>query len=227
MEFFIYHDIADCITSSDQHYLFMEKEFYLGKRKYHAPRGSCTSFLSGVFILISRTRRLREKVRHRCSMKWIPSVDSHILFEAVKIESAIHRLASIHPDKSARQLVSLYKKCALLYLHRTVSPQTSQLRVAVEQGLHLLRMFPSDRNTQSRLVLPLVVLSLCAFDDLQRRELHDRFHVVYRLSRRGSVNITRKAVEQVWRTIDQTGDCWDWVKFLALNCPHTTRAICD
>lgn len=213
-EFFIYHDVSNSITSIDRKSILQTGGFELPEFMIQPEAGALLGVVDGLFLFISRIRSIRDRIRWRREGQLLPLVDYDILTEAQEIDSGLRLWTCNQPADSPRFTASmLYRQCTWLYLHRTILPSTpnESLRLAVDEGLRLLRKLPSDASTQSTLLMPLFLLGCSAFHEIQRPEIRTAFQSLLDYSSLGNIPYTQKVVEMVWKMMDAGNeDSWDW-----------------
>ncbi|KAF2147040.1 uncharacterized protein K452DRAFT_217786 [Aplosporella prunicola CBS 121167] len=214
VEFFIYHDVANSVTSLDRKSILMMEDFQLPQFMIQPAAATLLGVVDGLFGYISKIRQLRDRIRYRRQNNLKPHVDYEILSDAQIIDSALRSWVCAQEPDSPRWIASmLYRQCTWLYLHRTILPSTpnENLRLGVNEGLEYLQLLPHDSYTQSILLMPLFLLGCSAFDEEQRPAIIDAFDGLQNYSALGNIKYAREIVETVWRMMD-AGDeeSWDW-----------------
>lgn len=216
-EFFVYHDVANSITSLDRrpNIRYME-DFCLPGFILQPEAGALLGVLDGLFGYISKITILRDAVRERKKRRIC--VDYEMLSTAVAIDSEIRMWEPPqHPNSDRYIAALLYRQSTWVYLYRTIQPSQPgpKIRRAVEEGLTFMQMLPQNSATQSILLMPLFILGCAAFEPSQRPLIKDRFKSLYEYSGLGNVLAAHEAVEKVWQFMD-AGDenAWDWETIL-------------
>lgn len=213
IEFFIYHDVANSITSLDRQNIFMLDDFQL-PTFLQPEAGALLGVLDGLFGYISKIRQLRDQIRFRKTQNLKPMVDYQILSNAQAIDTALREwVCPNHPDEHRHIASLLYRQATWLYLHRTILPsQPSEgLRNAVDEGLSYVAQLPADSSTQSILLMPVFLLGCSAFEDYQRPPIRDAFEALQKYSSLGNIKYASVIVEKIWGMMDANDeDSWDW-----------------
>ena len=214
VEFFVYHDVSNSITSMDRPSLLMMEDFQLPQFMIQPEAGMFLGVLDGLFGCLSKIRQIRDRIRDRNKAGLKPAVDYEILCEAQQIDAALRAWQCEQPVQTPRWTASmLYRQCSWLYLHRTimVSKPNETLRQAVEEGLSYLRELPTDSSTQSILLMPVFLIGCSAFEEDQRPEIRQAFDNLQAYSNLGNIKYARRIVEKVWELMDADDDSsWDW-----------------
>lgn len=215
LEFFIYHDVSNSITAPDRRSILMNDDFKLPD--FVPPEaGMFLGVADGLFVSLSKTRLLRDRVRARREQDIKPIVDYMILKDAQAIDQSLRQWESHQQEGSPKRILAyLYRQCAWLYLHRTIMPSipNPQIHDAVEEGLHFLRNLPRDSSSMSILLMPLYLLGLSAFAEEQRPDILQAFDDLHAYSNLGNIKHARSVVQRVWEMMD-AGDegSWDFEK---------------
>lgn len=215
LEFFVYHDVSNSITSLDRPSVLMSEDYDLPD--FVQPEaGIFLGVADGLFISLSQTRQLRDRVRARREAGIRPPVDYQLLKDASLIDQNLRKWECHQPEGTERCTAAyLYRQCAWLYLQRTISPSipSPQLYAAVEEGLEFLRSLPADSSSMSIVLMPLYLLGLSAFAEEQRPSILQTFADLQTYSNLGNIKHARKVVERVWEMMD-AGDegSWDFEK---------------
>lgn len=218
-ELFMYHDVANSITSLDRHPIQYMEDFCLPGFILQPGAGALLGVLDGLFGYISKITILRDCVREHKRRRIC--VDYEMLSTAVAIDSEIRMWEPPqhpqHPDEHRHIAALLYRQSTWVYLYRTIQPSQpgDKIRTAVDEGLRLMKALPEDSATQSILLMPLFMLGCAAFDKAQRPVIENRFKSLYEYSGLGNILAAYEAVEQVWKLMD-VGDenAWDWETIL-------------
>lgn len=215
-EFFVYHDVANSITSLDRRPIRYMEDFRLPGFILQPEAGALLGVLDGLFAYISRITVLRDDVRERKKRRIC--VDYEMLSTAVAIDSEIRMwVPPQHPNSHRYIAALLYRQSTWVYLYRTIQPSQPgpKVRRAVEEGLTLMQMLPEDSSTQSILLMPLFILGCAAFEPSQRPLITERFKSLYEYSGLGNILAAHEAVQKVWELMD-AGDegAWDWETIL-------------
>ncbi|KAF8460993.1 fungal-specific transcription factor domain-containing protein [Kalaharituber pfeilii] len=217
-EFFMYHDVANSLTSLDRRPIQWMEDWKLPGFILQPEAGALLGVLDGLFAYISKITLLRDTVRERKKRKIHPTVDYEMLSTAVAIDSEIRIwVPPQHPNTHRYVAAQLYRQSTWVYLYRTIQPSQPghKIKRAVEEGLQLLRMLPQDSATQSVLLMPLFILGCAAFEPSQRPEIQDRFKSLYEYSGLGNILAANEAVEKVWQLMDvKDENSWDWETIL-------------
>jgi hypothetical protein len=213
IEFFIYHDVSNSVTSLDRQSILMMDDFELPN--FMQPEaGALLGVLDGLFGYISKIRQLRDRIRERKAQGLKPLVDYQILSDAQAIDAALRDwICPEHEDVPRHTASLLYRQTTWLYLHRTILPSTpsANLRDAVNEGLVYLNMLPPDASTQSILLMPLFLLGCSAFEADQRPPIRTAFNGLQEYSSLGNIKYARIIVEKIWEMMDAGDeDSWDW-----------------
>lgn len=225
LEFIVYHDFSNSITSLhnplDQRSLDLMADFRLPEYMIQPQAGALLGVLDGLFGFISRIRHLRDSIRQRRAqgLSWW---DDPLWAEAFAIDNALRAWTCAHAPESPRYQASLlYRQCTWIYLLRTFQPSKPSpvFKQAVDEGLGYLRQLPEtpDGSTQSILLMPLFLLGCAAFDSSQRPEIRQAFDNLQEWSKLGNIKYARMVVEQIWDMMDQgsEGETWDWETIIA------------
>ena len=213
-EFFIYHDVSNSITALDRTSIFERDDFELPEFMIQPQAGALLGVFDGLFLQISKIRRIRDRIRGRLARDLRPLVDYETLSDAQAIDDGLRSWVCTQPAGSPRYTASmLYRQCTWLYLHRTIlsSQHNDNLWDAVNDGLEYLRQLPSDSSTQSILLMPVFLLGCSAFDTEHRPDIERAFESLEAYSKLGNIMYARKVVHKVWELMD-AGDpnSWDW-----------------
>jgi hypothetical protein len=213
LEFFVYHDVSNSITSMDRPSVLMSEDFYLPE--FIQPEaGIFLGVADGLFVALSKARQLRDTVRARRKADMKPVVNYQILTDAASIDHTLRSWICQQPPNTPRYMAAfLYRQCAWVYLQRTIMPSRSnpRLQEAVDEGLMYLRELPEDSSTMSILLMPLFILGVSAFDPEQRPDIQKAFGDLQAYSNLGNIKYAKMTVEKVWELMD-AGDenSWDW-----------------
>ncbi|KAF2435999.1 hypothetical protein EJ08DRAFT_691893 [Tothia fuscella] len=213
LEFFVYHDVSNSITSMDRPSMLMSEDFQLPE--FIQPEaGIFLGVTDGIFLALSRARQLRDKVRARRNVDMKPIVDYQILTAAAQIDHTLRTWVCQQPTDTPRYAAAfLYRQCAWVYLQRTIMPShpNPRLQEAVDEGLVYLRELPEDSSTLSVLLMPLFILGVSAFVPEQRPHIQKAFADLQAYSNLGNIKYAKMTVEKVWELMD-AGDekSWDW-----------------
>ncbi|KZF21761.1 hypothetical protein L228DRAFT_159356 [Xylona heveae TC161] len=214
MEFFLYHDVSNSITSLDRRPLLLMENFQLPAFMIQPEAGSMLGVLDGLFGYLSKITALRDRMRTRMHQDIQPLVDYSIFNEAVAIDGEIRTWSANQPEGTSRYVAAqLYRQSTWVYLYRTVHPSApcEKIHEAVEHGLDYLRQLPRDASTQSVLLMPLFLLGCAAFDPAQRPEIRTAFQGLEAYSNLGNIKPAREVMELVWQKMDLgDGSSWDW-----------------
>jgi len=214
VEFFIYQDISNSITSLDRRPLFLSENFHL-PQFVQAAAGSFLGVLDGLFFYISKITNLRDKIRHRRSQNLKPAVDFATLSDAQAVDADLRSWVCTQTPNTTRHTASLlYRQCSWIYLHRTIMPSipAANLHLAVDVGLGYLReLLAPDSAAQAVLLMPVFLLGCAAFDVGQRPEIGEAFGMLQKYRCSGNIAHARKVVERVWEMMDRGDEeSWDW-----------------
>lgn len=214
LEFFIYHDVSNSITSLDRKSILMLEDFELPRFMCTPAAGALLGVLDGLFGFLSKTRHLRDTIRARRNRHEKPAIDYEIMTAAHAIDTGLREWVCVQEPGTPRYNASmLYRQCTWLYLYRTIMPSlpNPNLQHAVDEGLEYLRQLPSDASTQSILLMPVFLLGCAAFEQSQRPEILQAFEGLQNYSNLGNIQYAKKVVEKVWEMMD-AGDeeSWDW-----------------
>ncbi|EON63900.1 hypothetical protein W97_03128 [Coniosporium apollinis CBS 100218] len=215
IEFFVYHDVSNSLTSLDRHSVLMMEDFKLPEFMIQPESGALLGVVDGLFGYISKIRQLRDRIRTRRKQDLKPLVDYDILSDAQEIDAALRDWVCCQPADTPRWIASmLYRQCTWLYLHRTILPSVPNpnLRRAVDQGLLYLQHLPPDSSTQSILLMPTFLLGCAAFHAEQRPRIQQAFADLQAYSQNGNITHAKAIVEKVWEMIDEghEEESWDW-----------------
>jgi hypothetical protein len=213
LEFFVYHDVSNSITSMDRPSLLMSEDFQMPE--FIQPEaGIFLGVADGLFVALSRARKLRDTVRARRKAEMKPVVDYQILTDAASIDHTLRSWVCQQPPDTPRYMAAfLYRQCAWVYLQRTIMPSrpNPRLQSAVDEGLMYLRELPEDSSTMSIVLMPLFILGVSAFAPEQRPDIQKAFADLQAYSNLGNIKYAKMTVEKVWELMD-AGDekSWDW-----------------
>lgn len=215
-EFFMYHDVANSVTSLERRPICYMEDFCLPGFILQPGAGALLGVLDGLFGYISKITILRDAVRERRRRRMC--VDYEMLSTAVAIDSQIRMwVPPQHPDPHRYIAALLYRQSTWVYLYRTIQPSQpgAKIRRAVAEGLMFMQKLPENSATQSILLMPLFILGCAAFEVNQRQLITDRFKSLYEYSGLGNILAAHEAVEKVWQLMD-AGDenAWDWETIL-------------
>ncbi|KAF2088528.1 hypothetical protein K490DRAFT_39417 [Saccharata proteae CBS 121410] len=214
VEFFIYHDVANSLTSLDRRSVLMMEDFQLPQFMIQPEAATLLGVVDGLFGYISKIRQLRDRIRERRQKNLRPNVDYEILSDAQVIDKGLRGWMCVQEQFSPRWIASmLYRQCTWLYLHRTILPSApnDSLRQGVDEGLAYLRQLPSDSYTQSILLMPLFLLGCSAFEPEQRPDIRTAFQGLQNYSALGNIKYAKEIVENVWTMMDAgVEESWDW-----------------
>jgi len=215
VEFFIYHDVSNSITSLDRRSVLMMEDFQLPPFIIQASEaGAFLGVLDGLFGCLSKIRKLRDTIRWRRSQELRPLVDYQILCDAQVVDATLRSWVCTQPPDTDRWTASmLYRQCTWLYLHRTIKPSRpdDHLREAVEEGIAFLNQLSKDSSTWSIMLMPTFILGCSTFDEENRGDILQAFDKLQAYSTMGNIAYAKKIVEKVWQLMD-AGDesSWDW-----------------
>jgi hypothetical protein len=214
VEFFLYHDVSNSITSIDRRSVLMMEDFKLPDFMIQPEAGALLGVVDGLFGFISKIRQIRDRIRERRAHQLKPLVDYSILSDAGAIDTGLRSWECAQPENTARYVAScLYQQTTYIYLHRTIMPSQASpnLRTAVDKGLEFLRQLPEDSSTQSILLMPVFLLGCAAFEQYQRPDIEKAFDALQAYSNLGNIKYTRIIVEKVWEMMDSGNEeSWDW-----------------
>ncbi|KAI9837822.1 MAG: hypothetical protein M1819_006756 [Sarea resinae] len=214
IEFYLYHDVSNSLTSLDRRPLLLMENFQLPTYMMQPEAGAMLGVLDGLFGYISKITQLRDNIRTRRSQGLSPLVDYEMLNDAVIIDNEIRNWSAAQREGTPRYIAAqLYRQCTWVYLYRTVQPSMPHPKIheAVDVGLDYLRELPADSSTQSVLLMPLFLLGCAAFDPAQRPDIRQAFEDLQVYSNLGNIKPARKIVELVWEKMDAEDESsWDW-----------------
>jgi len=218
IEFFVYHDVSNSVTSRRPSLLMMEN-LQLPSLVANYEAGIFLGVMDGLFVCWSRIRQLRDRIRQRREEDLKPTVDYQILTEAQSIDQQIRSWPCNHPVNTPRYTAAmLYRQCTWLYLFRTVhqSRPNPQLRDAVDEGLVLLRELPPDCSEQSVMLMPLFMLGISAYLKEQRPDIKKTFETLHNYSGLKNIKYTEQVVDRVWELMDSGDEAqtWDWEEIM-------------
>jgi len=218
-EFFLYHDVSNSVTSLDRKTVMMSDDFKLPEWLIQPEAGTLLGVVDGLFVIISKIRNLRDRIRARRAQGLSPGVDYQLYSDACTIDASLRAWVCNQGGDEHRYYASLlYRQCTWLYLFRTIckSAPDPRIHAAVDEGLEYLRKLPSDAPTQSVLLMPVFILGCAAFDPDQRPDIIKAFDGLEQYSRLGNIQYARKVVERVWEMMDAGNeDSWDWETILS------------
>lgn len=213
IEFFVYHDVSNSITSMDRPSILMSDDFP-PPEFMHPEASNFLGCADGLFLALSRARKLRDIVRSRRTAGMKPAVDYQILIDANAIDQTLRSWVCQQPPDTPRYLGAfLYRTAAWVYLQRTIMPSkpNPRLQAGVEEGLKYLRELPADSSMMSILLMPLFILGVSAFAAEQRTAIQKSFADLQAYSNLGNIPYARRTVEKVWELMDLGDDnSWDW-----------------
>lgn len=228
LEFFVYHDVSDSITSLDRQSTVTSDDFNLPD--FVQPQ-ACM-FLGvgdGLFKSFSETRKLRDRVRIRRQQAILPTVDHTILTDAHVVDQDLRNWESHQPEGSPKRILAyLYRQSAWLYLQRTIMPSVPSLQIhdAVDEALHFLRALPPDSSSMSILLMPLYLIGLSAFAEEQRPDILKAFDDLQNYSNLGNIKHARSVVQRVWDMMDANdAGSWDFEKVQKQMVSYPAYAI--
>ena len=214
-EFFNYHNIANSITNYQRRNVLMSEDFQLPQFMIQPEAGVLLGVMDGLFSILSRIRKIRDAVRQRRSLGYLPLVDYELLSDAQQVDVALRQWKCGSPPGTARHVASmLYRQTTWIYLRRTIladQPPDNKLHEAVHEGLVYLRQLPGDDSTQSILLMPLFLLGCSAYKAEYRPEISAAFDRLQAYSELGNIKYARQVVERIWEKMDHGDeDVWDW-----------------
>jgi len=212
MEFFIYHDMSNSMTSEHQS-VFLSQNFELPPF-IHMNHRAFVGVCDGLFGFISNVRRLRDHIRARRSNGEKPDVDFPTILEGRTIDADLKQIDTAHEHGTAEWICwQLYRTCVWLYLHRTVNASlpNPQLRAGVEEALIYLQAVPPDDAAQSLLLTPIFMVGCSTFSENHRDAVLDALDTLENYSHLGNIKPAREVIKEIWRLMD-AGDemSWDW-----------------
>ncbi|KAF2457394.1 fungal-specific transcription factor domain-containing protein [Lineolata rhizophorae] len=214
VEFFVYHDVSNSVTSLDRKSVLMMEDFQLPQFMIQPEAGALLGVVDGLFGYISKIRALRDKIRFRRNENMKPVIDYDILSDAQAVDAALRSWVCSQQPDTPRYIASLlYRQCTWIYLHRTIMPSipNSKLQEAVDEGLVYLRQLPTDGSTQSILLMPLFLLGCAAFEEYQRPPIRQAFADLQEYSNLGNIKYAKIIVETAWKMMDEGNEeSWDW-----------------
>ncbi|KAI5793721.1 fungal-specific transcription factor domain-containing protein [Peziza echinospora] len=217
-EIFMYHDVANSITSLDRRPSRALTDYRLPGFILQPEAGVLLGVLDGLFIYLSKITILRDAVRDRRNRNIYPRIDYEMLSTAVAIDSDIRSWVPPNYPNSHRYIAAqLYRQSTWVYLYRTIQPSKpgSKIRRAVDTGLAHIQMLPQDSATQGIMLMPLFILGCAAFDPGQRPAIRERFESLYKYSGLKNIQAAFEAVERIWLLMDAGDDkSWDWEAIL-------------
>jgi hypothetical protein len=212
LEFFVYHDVSNSITSVDRPSILMTGDFQLPD--FVQPEaGMFLGVADGLFMSLSKIRQLRDKVRARKDSGQRPIVDYELLADAAQIDQGLRQWECQQPPDSPRCTASfLYRQCAWLYLQRTInvsSRPNDQLYDGVAEGLLFLKDLPEDSSCMSILLMPLFLLGISAFAEEHQADIEKAFDNLQAYSNLGNIKHAKTVVQKIWDMMD-AGDEDSW-----------------
>jgi len=213
IEFFVYHDVSNSITSVDRPSILMSDDFHLPE--FLQPDASIFMGVADeLFVALSRARKLRDVVRSRRNAGMKPVVDYQILNDANAIDQTLRNWVCQQPPDTPRYIGAfLYRTAAWVYLQRTIMPSKANPRLqdGVDEGLMYLRAIPENSSVMSITLMPLFILGVSAFTPEQRQDIRKSFGDLQTYSNLGNIPYAKKTVERVWELMDAKDDrSWDW-----------------
>jgi hypothetical protein len=214
-EIFVYHDIANSITSMDRTNVFMTEDFQLPQFMIQPEAGVFLGVVDGLFGILSKIRQIRDRVRQRRNHGFLPLVDYDILSEAQAVDVALRQWICAHQLGTPRYIASLlYRQTTWIYLRRTVladQQPDQKLHEAVKEGLAYLHQLPADDSIQCILLMPVFLLGCSAYKQEYRPQIAEAFDRLQAYSELGNIKYARKIVDKVWEKMDNGDeDVWDW-----------------
>lgn len=211
VEFFVYHDVSNSITSMNRPSILTSSDFQLPDF-VQPDAGMFLGVADGLFISLSNIRDLRDKVRARKVSGQKPVVDYTILAEASKIDNGL-RLWECHQTPNTPRSTSayLYRQCTWLYLQRTIKPSrpSEEFHEGVSLGLEYLKYLPADSSCMSIMLMPIFLLGISAFSPEHRPDIEKAFDDLQAYSSLGNIAPARKVVQRIWEMMD-SGDQESW-----------------
>ncbi|KAI9653277.1 MAG: hypothetical protein M1831_006112 [Alyxoria varia] len=214
MEFFVYHDVSNAITSLQRQSVLMNSEFRLPS--FIPPEaGSFLGVLDSLFISISKVTNLRDTIRQRRSHGLQPLVDYQTLHDAQTIDTELRHWTCPQQPGTPRYTASLlYRQCTWIYLHRTISPSVpdQNLCKAVDEGLeYLAQLRPPSDGAPAILLMPVFLLGCAAFEKHQRPKIISALDNLQDYRHTGNIQHARTVVEKIWKMMDNKDEeSWDW-----------------
>lgn len=211
VEFFVYHDVSNSITSMDRPSILTSSDFQLPN--FVVPdAGMFLGVADGLFLSLSNIRELRDKVRARKISGQRPVVDYTILAEAADIDYSLRQWECHQiPDTPRSTSAYLYRQCTWLYLQRTIKPSrpSEEFYEGVALGLEYLKYLPEDSSCMSIMLMPIFLLGICAFSKEHRPDIEKAFDNLQSYSSLGNIAPAKKVVQRIWEMMD-SGDEESW-----------------
>jgi hypothetical protein len=211
LEFFVYHDVSNSITSMDRPSILMSTDFQL-PNFVQPEAGMFLGVADGLFMSLSKIRQLRDKVRARKTSGQKPVVDYTILAEASQIDQGLRQWECLQtPDTPRSTAAYLYRQCTWLYLQRTIKPSrpSEEFHEGVALGLEYLKYLPEDSSCMSIMLMPVFLLGICAFSHEHRPDIEKAFDDLQAYSSLGNIKHAKKVVQRIWDMMDN-GDEESW-----------------
>ncbi|KAE9993147.1 hypothetical protein EG327_006326 [Venturia inaequalis] len=211
VEFFVYHDVSNSITSIDRPSILTSTDFQLPN--FVIPDAAMfLGVADGLFLSLSNIRELRDKVRVRKVGGQKPVVDYTILAEAAEIDHSLRQWECHQaPDTPRSTSAYLYRQCTWLYLQRTIKPSrpSEEFDEGVALGLEYLKYLPEDSSCMSIMLMPIFLLGICAFSKEHRPDIEKAFDNLQSYSSLGNIAPAKKVVQRIWEMMD-SGDEESW-----------------
>ena len=213
MEFFVYHDVSNAVTSLNRKPPLYADDFHLPSF-VQSEAGSYLGVLDYLFISISKVTVLRDKIRSRREAGLTPPVDYQALSEAQTIDSELRSWICPQEEGTPRYIASLlYRQCVWIYLHRTILPSAPDpnLCEAVDEGLEYLKQLDTSDGAPAILLMPVFLLGCAAFELYQRESVSEALDRLLEFRHAGNIAHARTVVENIWKMMDNEDDgSWDW-----------------
>lgn len=228
MEFFMYHDVMNSLTSLDRRPQNLDDDDddddrslpnFLIQPAIQPGAGLMIGVLDGLFKYITRITALRDSVRRRIDAGLEPAVVYESLAQAVMIDAGIRDWdPNQEPNTPLWVAAQLYRQCTWVYLYRTIQASRSSAKIcaAVDDGLDYLRVLTPTESVQCVLLLPVFLLGCAAFEKRQRPDLETAFDNLQAYSNLGNIRPARQVVRKVWKMMDDGDEkSWDWEGIMA------------
>ncbi|KAL9121595.1 MAG: hypothetical protein Q9187_001847 [Circinaria calcarea] len=225
MEFFMYHNVMNSLTSLDRRPISFDDDddrslpSFLIQPALQPGAGLMVGVLEGLFKYITRITVLRDSVRRRIGAGLEPAVVYESLSQAVLIDAGIRDWDPKQETNTPLWVAAqLYRQCTWVYLYRTIqaSRPSAKICAAVDDGLDYLRVLTPTESVQCVLLLPIFLLGCAAFEKRQRPDLETAFDNLQAYSNLGNIRPARQVVRRVWEMMDNGDDkSWDWEGIMA------------
>ncbi|KAI9746002.1 MAG: hypothetical protein M1818_000683 [Claussenomyces sp. TS43310] len=221
-EFFQYHIAADelvCLPQGPARLGAATDDWALPSPVMQSEAVRLLGVQDGLFFYMSKITSIRNTIRENMAQGNEPVVDYGSLYRAAEIDAGIRSWTPSWPAGDSRDLAGLlFKQMMWVYLWRTIYPPKAthwqpdgKITQAVNDGLALLDMFPTNDPSQTLLLPPTFIIGCAAFREEQRDPIRRSIATIRAYHNLKNADRALEVLEEVWRFMNERDErSWDW-----------------